>query len=150
LNDPFLRGLIAGLIAGTVKDIPDSILHSLFHLKELSFWDYAGVLAFNRMPTGFVEITMAVSFEVVFSMGVGVLFTILADKPIKTKHYLLLGLSFGGAIWLFITAVIKVFRLTQLQTKNLSDPLITFMLSVAYGLLLTVIDHRLKNRKSGS
>ncbi|HBF37183.1 MAG TPA: hypothetical protein DDW50_07665, partial [Firmicutes bacterium] len=98
----------------------------------------------------FVEITMAVSFEVVFSMGVGVLFTILADKPIKTKHYLLLGLSFGGAIWLFITAVIKVFRLTQLQTKNLSDPLITFMLSVAYGLLLTVIDHRLKNRKSGS
>ncbi|HBF37302.1 MAG TPA: hypothetical protein DDW50_08265, partial [Firmicutes bacterium] len=60
MNDPFLRGLIAGLIAGTVKDIPDSILHSLFHLKELSFWDYAGVLAFNRMPTGFVEITMAV------------------------------------------------------------------------------------------
>lgn len=150
MNDPFLRGLIAGLIAGTVKDIPDSILHSIFHLKELSFWDYAGVIALNRMPAGFLEIALAILFEVMFSTGLGVAFAFLAGKIIKTKHYLLLGLSFGSSVWFLVTALIKIFGLTQLQTKNLSDPTITFILSAAYGLLLTVIDHWLKNRESWS
>jgi hypothetical protein len=144
--DTFLRGLIAGFIAGIVKDIPDSILHSIYHIKELSFWDYAGVIALNRMPAKFIEIAMAVGFEIMFSTGLGVLFALLSDKIIKTKHYLLLGLTFGSFIWFLITAVIKIFGLTQLQSKNLSDPVITFVMSVAYGLLITVINHRLQKR----
>jgi hypothetical protein len=146
--DIFLRGIIAGFIAGTVKDIPDSILHSIFHLKELSFWDYAGVMALNRMPSKFIEIALALGFEIMFSTGLGVVFSFLAAKVIKTKHYLLLGLLFGCSIWFFVTTAVKIFGLTQLQTKNLSDPAITFMLSVAYGLLLTVIDRWLQKRNT--
>ena len=148
--DTFLRGIIAGLIAGAVKDIPDSILHSVFHLKKLSFWDYAGVIALNRMPAGFLEIALAVLFEVMFSIGLGVFFVFLADKVIKTKHYLLLGLTFGSSVWFFVTVFVKIFGLTQLQTKNLSDPILTFMLSASYGLLLTVIDHWLNKRRAWS
>jgi hypothetical protein len=150
LDDPFFRGIIAGSIAGVVKDIPDLILHSIFQLKKLPFWDYAGVIALNRMPSGFSEIALAILFEVMFSTGVGVLFVLLAEKVIKTRHYLVLGMLFGGSVWFIVTAAIKLFGLTQLQTDNLADPAITIVLSMAYGLLLMAVDRWLKNEESWS
>ena len=147
--DTFFRGLIAGFTAGIVKDIPDFFLHSVFHFKKLSFWDYAGVVTFNKMPHSFIEHVVAFGFQLIFSTGLGIVFIFLASKVVKTKHYLLEGLVFGSSVWFIITAAIKVFRITELQTKGLSDPLITLLLSMAYGLLLMVIDHWLQNRALG-
>jgi hypothetical protein len=146
--DTFLRGTIAGLIAGLVKDIPDLILHSVFHLKEISFWDYSGVIFLNRIPHTFWEFTLAFVFEVMFSIGLGITFAFLAEKVIKTKHYLLLGLFFGSSVWFAVTIAVNIIGLTELQTKNLRDPIITFLLSAAYGLLLIMIDRWLQNRRA--
>lgn len=126
--DPFLRGVIAGLAAGILKDIPDAVLHSL-HLKTLAFWDYVGAIAFNKFPHRFMEHLTAWSFEIFFSIGLGVIYSLLQTKIIQTRHHLLLGLYYGGAIWLLITGGVKLFRLSQLMTHGLLEPSLTFAFS---------------------
>jgi hypothetical protein len=141
--DTFIRGLIAGFLAGIVKDIPD-VLVNVFRIHKLSFWDYAGVVGLNRLPSTWFELVLAFGLEVVFSTGLGVIFVYLAERVIKTRHYLLLGAFLGGSIWFLVTALIKVFALQELQTHSLAEPWVNLLLSMAYGLLLMGFDHWLK------
>lgn len=143
--DPFLRGIIAGLVAGVLKDIPDAVLHA-FHLKILAFWDYVGTVAFNQHPHRFMEHLVTLFFEVFFSIGLGVIFSLLRTKIIQTRHHLLLGLYYGGAIWLIVTGGAKLFRLGELMTHGLLEPVLTFLLSILYGLVLALVDKWLRDR----
>jgi hypothetical protein len=142
--DTFIRGLIAGFLAGILKDIPDALIH-VFRIRKLGFWDYAGAVGLNRLPSTWIEHLLAFGLEVIFSTGLGAIFVFLAERIIKTRHYLLLGAFFGGSVWFLVTGLIKIFDLKDLQTYTLSEPIINLFLSMAYGLLLMGLDHWLKN-----
>ena len=53
MENRFLKGTIAGVIAGIVKDIPNGFIHIFPTLNALAFCDYAGLLAFGRLSRNF-------------------------------------------------------------------------------------------------
>lgn len=45
-----------------------------FQSHKLSFWDYAGVVGLSRLPATWIEYTLGIGLEVVFSTWLGVIF----------------------------------------------------------------------------
>ena len=82
MKNAYIRGIIAGFIAGTLKDIPDVILGLVFEVKGLTYLDYAGYMWFNRIPHTFSEYLFAFGVEVTFSTGLGAVFSLLSLDPI--------------------------------------------------------------------
>jgi hypothetical protein len=144
MKDAYIRGIIAGLIAGTLKDIPDVILDLTFKVKALMCLDYAGYIGFNRIPHTFMEYLFAYGLEVVFSAGLGVIFSLLSPK-IPSKHYLIKGMMFGGFIWYVLTSMVRMIKITKLMTTDLVTPFLTLLFSIGYGLVVAYIDHYLEN-----
>lgn len=146
-EDTFFRGALCGGVAGILKDIIDLILY-LFKVKGLSFWSFASVVAFDKLPNDlFMNIT-GICLEIIFSAFLGVLFVLIAQK-IKTRHYLLMGTFFGSMAWFFIRAVIVCYKINQLITPATPlRPFITWLLSMVFGIVLAWLERRLSPKTS--
>lgn len=141
IEERYLRGLFAGLIAGVIKDIPDLFLVDLFKIKKLGFWDYVGEMFFAQIPRSFFEHFVAFSMEVAFSMALGIIFSQIIIPLFPTKHYLVRGTIYGCSCWFVLSSVIKLFYISALITKgDLFTPLATLLFSAGYGLLLGYLD----------
>jgi hypothetical protein len=146
MKDKFIQGSIAGLIAGTLKDIPNLSFYFL-KLTEKTYFDYSGALAFDRPPKGIAEYVFAFCLQLMFSIFLGIIFSHLTPK-IKSKHYLLKGAVFGGAIWIFIKLGVLVFQIEILYFKNLSSAIENIANSIFYGIILAWICEFLAKKKT--
>jgi hypothetical protein len=150
IPDQFMRGLIGGLIAGTVKDIPDVVLVDLFKIKHLAFWDYVGEMILNQIPKSIFEHFIAFTLQVAFSLGLGIIYSTIVIPGFPTKHYLVRGAIYGSACWFVLMSIIKLFHITPLFAHNLRTPLLTMLFSAGYGLLLAVLDRYFSPQKQKS
>jgi hypothetical protein len=97
-QDKFMRGIIAGTIAGLIKDIPPLIIYIAKLDIFPTYWDYTGMIALGKVPNTAFDILLAIIVEVAFSMAIGIIL-VYAISIIKTHHYLIKGAFFGAAVW---------------------------------------------------
>jgi hypothetical protein len=150
VEDRFFRGLVAGVIAGILKDIPDILLVNLSHLKRQAFWDYVGEMIFNKIPRSFPEHFWAFGIEVTFSLGLGVIYSMIIIPVLPTRHYLIRGAVYGSACWFMLISTVKLFHITPLFTRDLFTPLTTLLFSSGYGIMLAFLDELLTPQKQAS
>lgn len=150
IEDKFLRGLIAGLIAGIIKDFPDLFLVDLFKIKHIAFWDYTGVMVFNKIPQSFFEHFLGFVVQVAFSLGLGIIYSVIVIPKFPTSHYLVRGAIYGGACWFALISIIKLYNVNSLLTHDLFTPMATLLFSSCYGLLLGFIDNYFSPQKDRS
>ncbi len=141
IDDRLLRGLIAGLAAGFIKDIPDLLPRKWFHLKQLDFWDYIGEMALGDTSGKGWEAVVSFLIELGFSIGLGILYVYLIAPKFPTRHHLLRGVFYGCSCWFILISIIKLYRINELIPKDSLTPLITLLMSAAYGWLVAYIDH---------
>lgn len=141
-EDILLRGMICGLIAGLSKYIIDLILFSL-RIINVGYWDFAALVAFNRHPRNLIELISASILELTFCIFWGVVFSSLVSN-LKTKHHIPFGIFYGSLIWFFIKAAILAFDITKMMPRDQTtiDPLVTWGLSMVFGLILAILDQR--------
>lgn len=142
-QDQMMRGVIAGLVAGVVKDLPDLLLQYGLHIKKLVFWDYVGIMLLNNKPSNFMEHLVAFCLQVTFSLGLGVVYSVFIAPRIKTKHYLIRGLLFGAFCWFVLVSIVRLYYVKILLVPDIVTPVFTIILSSLYGLLVAWVDHRL-------
>ncbi|MEL7563475.1 MAG: hypothetical protein AAGU27_01110 [Dehalobacterium sp.] len=135
MNDRFIKGVIAGAIAGLVKNAPDLLFHNLFNITEKSFWDYANIITTGRHPQGLIEQLYSFFFEIIFSISVGLIYILLIPY-FKTKYNLLRGAIYGGMIWFMIRAWMSAFHIELLMQENRSTMIVNSMLSIMFGIIL--------------
>jgi hypothetical protein len=146
-EDTFFRGAFCGVVAGLLKDIID-FCFSFFKVKELYFWSFSSVLAYGRLPKEAFMNVLGLTWEIIFSGFLGVLFTFMVPK-IKTKHYLLMGVFYGSMAWFFIRAAVVCFKINELKTPSTPlRPLITWALSMFYGILVAWLERGLSPKTS--
>ncbi|HYH03015.1 MAG TPA: hypothetical protein VEC37_07945 [Bacillota bacterium] len=146
-EDTFFRGAFCGTVAGILKDFID-LLFSFSHIKELFFWSFAGVLAYGRLPEGAFMNLIGFVWEIIFSGFLGVLFALIASQ-IKTRHYLLMGIFYGSMAWFFIRAAVVCYKIEELKTPNTPfRPLITWSLSMLYGIIIAWMERKLSPKTS--
>ncbi len=138
-------GIIAGIIAGILKDIPDAFFHYGLKITNLTFWDYAGTIAFGHHPSGIAENVCALCFEVVFSILVGMVFVFITNRMIF-KHYLLSGAFYGAIVWFVIRSVVVGLDIKSLVNEDIVTTTINSLDSVIYGIMLSFIIHLLEKK----
>ena len=150
IEDRFIRGLTGGLIAGIIKDIPDIFLCVLWNIKKLAFWDYVGEMIFNKIPKNFLEHFLAFCIQVSFSLGLGIIFSIIVIPAFPTKHYLVRGVFYGSSCWFVLMSIVKLYHISNLLTQDLLTPMLTLLFSAGYGLLLAYLDRHFSPNKQQS
>lgn len=131
-------GIIAGVTAGILKDIPDAIFHYGLKISNITFWDYSGIIVLGHHPSGVAEHICAIFFEIVFSIIVGLVFVSIVSRLIF-KHYLLWGAFFGAAIWFAIRAAVVGLGIKLLIDGDIITTAINSLDSVLYGIILSFI-----------
>lgn len=149
MNDKLLRGIIAGAIAGIIKDILPLILYATNHNVFPTYWDYAGKIAFGKIPEAWWEITYAIVFEVCFSIGVGVIMVHLMPK-IKSSLWYIKGAALGFAVWFLIRMGVSLFSLKEFTQPHIYVSTINALTSIGYGVLIAFLDGFLKNYRKNS
>lgn len=149
-KDKFMRGLIAGFIAGLIKDIPSVTAH-LFQWDVFpTYWDYSGMIAFGKVPHTATDIMIAIIVEVVFSMAIGAILVHVISK-IKSHHYLIAGAFSGAGVWFFIRATMWILDVKKFNQPQMLAFIINAATSIGYGLLIAYLDKLLQkagNRSS--
>lgn len=138
-----IQGAIAGIIAGTLKDIPDAILHNTLHITNITFWDYAGTIALGKHPKGFLENAYSFGFEIVFSILLGVIFSLMISR-FKVKHYLWWGAYYGAIIWFIIRAAVLAFHIKPLVDGEILTAAVNSLNSILYGIVLSWLINKLE------
>ncbi len=140
IADIFLRGISVGLIAGTVKDIPDLFLVLLWRVKKVAFWEYVSQICLHMKPNNFIEHLIAFSIQVVFSLGLGIIYSMVIVPKISTRHYLLRGVLYGTSCWFILISSLEFYKITPVLTDDVVTPVLTLVFSAFYGLLLAYLD----------
>ncbi|NLY76268.1 MAG: hypothetical protein GX075_13380, partial [Firmicutes bacterium] len=135
MEQKIINGVLAGTIAGILKDVPDSIFHNVLKKTDLTFWDYAGIVMFGRHPHGFWETCFSFFFEIVFSILLGTIFVYLVER-LNLKRRLLWGALYGGIVWFAIRAAVAGFQIKALLHNNLATSAANSFNSIIYGLIL--------------
>ncbi len=138
MEEKLIQGGIAGLIAGTLKDIPDAVLHYGFNITKLTFWDYAGTLALGRHPQSFLEHAYSFGYEVIFSILLGTVFALLLNI-FKAKRYLLWGGFYGAIVWFAVRGAVVGLNIKPLMNSHLLTSAVNSLDSVLYGMMLGFI-----------
>jgi hypothetical protein len=146
-EDNIFRGALCGLVAGFIKDSVDAILYILDIKSILSFWGFASVVVFNELPKDWFMNIVALTLELIFSAFIAILFVFCIQK-IKTRHYLLLGAFYSSMVWFFIKGIILAFTIELLTPKTNLDPLIAWLLSMAFGIIIAFLNHKLAPQTS--
>jgi hypothetical protein len=146
MKERFIIGVVAGTIAGILKDIPDAIFHFLLRITNITFSDYAGTIALGHRPAGLTEHLYAVFYEIVFSVFIGIIFVNLAPY-FETKHYLLRGAIYGALVWFTIRCAVMAFGITPLVDGDILSTIINSLNSILYGTILGVIIHYLERKR---
>lgn len=139
------NGIIAGIIAGILKDIPDAFLHYGLKITQMTFWDYSGVIALGHLPSGTAEYICAVFFEIIFSILVG-LFFVFITKRIIMKHYFLSGAFYGVVVWFVIRSAVVGLGIQLLIDGDIVTAAVNSFNSIMYGMILAITIHFLENR----
>ncbi len=146
MKERFIIGVIAGTIAGILKDIPDTAFHFLFQITNITFSDYAGTIALGHRPAGLAEHLYAVFYEIVFSIFIGIIFVNLAPY-FQTKHYLLRGAIYGALVWFSIRCAVMAFGIRPLVDGDILSATINSLNSILYGMILGAIIHYLERKQ---
>lgn len=143
IEDKTIRGLIAGITAGLLKDIPAVVFYFLINHPHPTFWDYMSLLAMGRIPKTWDEYLFSIIVQVLWCTILATVFVYF--RPVlKSRHYILHGAGFGLLIWLLIRALVYFHRAPELIHSNPSSAYMNMLISISYGIMVAVIDHRLQ------
>ncbi|ATW25789.1 hypothetical protein [Candidatus Formimonas warabiya] len=145
MDDKFIDGVIAGAIAGLIKNTPDLLFHNLLNITGKSFWDYANIIATGRHPHGLIEQIYSFFFEIVFSISVGLIY-IFVIPYLRTKYNLLRGAIYGAMVWFAIRAWVTAFHIEPLMQEDQSTMIVNSILSILFGIILEWLLQVLKNK----
>lgn len=146
MEEKFITGVIGGIGAGIIKDIPDFIFRYLLKITRITFWDYSGTISLGHPPHNLLELVNAAFYEVVFSIFIGILFVYLAPY-FKTKRILIRGAIYGALVWFTIRAGVVVFQVKPLIDGDILSATLNSLNSILYGIVLAKIINYLEEKR---
>lgn len=147
LYDRFTRGFIAGVLAGATMDILDIIGYILLS-ENVRYLDFAAIIAFSKIATSWIEVTVALLIELAFKGLLGVAFAYLITA-LTSKNLMLKAILYSVSIWFLIYGAIVIFNVNIFPKSNLTVAISHIINSSVYGLVLALLLKRFsKNGKN--
>lgn len=143
--DRTIRGLIAGVVAGFIKNIWNLTDYYLLHLTKIRFLDWFGVLSNWERPANSLEtIIYFVLQTVVWDGFLGVAFAnmvpLITSKAIVYKSTL-----YSMLLWFIFKVIVNLFRVPFLSGKQPLPGRISNILSIIlWGVLMGLVLKKLE------
>ena len=144
--DLFKRAFYAGLVAGTLKDAPIYITDKVWHVPNLTYWDYASMISISK-PTAekLADYLIAIPVEIMFGACVGIIIVYIVEH-LAIKQKVLAGALLGGATWFSIRSALTLAQLRPFNQSNLPNAIINLIVSLLFGILVVLINEYLKHK----
>lgn len=145
-KDRYIRGLIAGLLAGVAALAWNLFSFYVLNFSTLVWGDFVSAVIFRRQIANAWEYVFSLLMGVIFTGFLGVLFSLLIPV-IKSRFLWLKGLIFGIAVWFLIYSLAIMFRIPTLinipSKTALSNLIGASLWGILLGIFLEIIDDRL-------
>lgn len=147
MNDRFINGLIAGLIAGNIASLIDYAIVTFLKFGSIRFIDFAGVFMYGTRPANLPEQIFAQFGVCIFTSLIGILFAFLITK-ITSKYLLYKGTIYGALLWFKGYALIELYNVPHFHRTSLSSSVENASVAMIYGFLMAAILNMLQNRQA--
>lgn len=142
MKDRFVRGLIAGILAGIPTMIVNLVIYGL-HLTTLRFLDFGVIFLYGRRITGLRETIFAGFITLMFYGGLGIFYAYLITW-LRNSHYWLKSLVYGAGTWFIIYAITLLYKVPNLIYIPFKTAVSNFIVACLWGLLLGLVYNRMK------
>lgn len=137
MNDRFVWGFVAGLLADIIKVGLNLFNFYILHFTKLRYLDFTAILLIGHKPNLFIEAIIAQFAELLWASLLGAAFAyLIAGMP---KNLLFKSIIYGLCIWFFAHAVTTLFKVPYLTIMDWKTMAATSLSSVIYGFLLGFI-----------
>lgn len=142
--DTFMRGAVAGLIAGIGKDIW-TLASKYLGFGEISFIDWMAVMEFGRLPNEPIHLILATFSHLIILSALGVGFAYLVPH-IETGFIVAKGIMYSLIVGTVLYVIPILFKMPYIGRPGADTALSNLIGSIIYGALLAVLLSRLSNR----
>lgn len=149
MQDRLLGGLLAGFIAGVVKNVLDFLSFYVFGFAKERLVDWTGAILYGQLPKSLPEQAVALLAHLVWSGLLGVVLAYLMPS-LTSRNYVIRGLAYGAGVWFAIYGLTMVFWPKNLTLVVDWETVVSqFLGALAFGLTAAHVLARLENRISG-
>lgn len=142
--DRFMRGAIAGLIAGIVKDIW-TLIPKYLGFTKISFIDWMGVIEFGYLPYDSLHFVLATITHLIVLSGLGVGFAYLVPQ-FESGYIVVKGIMYSLFTGAILYAIPVFFKMPYIGKVSAYTEVSNIIGSIIYGVVLAVVIQRLSNR----
>jgi hypothetical protein len=146
MEDRFVRGLIAGIIAGIVQVGVDFALE-VFRMGTIRYLDYAAVIIYGNKPVFWFDTLFAQLAYIGFAGFAGIIFAYFITW-VSSKNYLLKGWLFAIGLWFSIYAVGMMYKVQLMHKVPWPDAVSNFISTSIFGLVAAVLLQRLTPKEN--
>jgi len=142
--DRTIRGLLAGVIAGIVKDSWNLIDYYFLHITEIRFLDWAAILATWSRPRNNLSTVFFLMLQILWDGFLGIIFAHLLIS-ITTRYLILKSILFSLMLWFVFKIIVNLYRVPLLsgiqpQPEAISNVMAVILWGVIMGLVLKKLD----------
>ena len=142
--DRTIRGLLAGVIAGIVKDGWNLIDYYFLHITEIRFLDWAAILATWSRPRNSLSTVFFLMLQILWDGFLGIIFAHLLIS-ITTRYLILKSILFSLMLWFVFKIIVNLYRVPLLsgiqpQPEAISNVMAVILWGVIMGLVLKKLD----------
>ena len=135
MKDRWVRGSIAGIIAGIVMNVVSYISVRILNFGEDLLSDYAGEMLFGQAPEALFEASIALFAHIIWTGFIGILFSYLL-LIIGSKYILYKGWLFSLILWFILYSVGILFEVPLLKMNSAATITSNIITATVYGILL--------------
>lgn len=139
--DRFMRGAVAGLAAGIVKDLW-TLGSKTLGFGEISFIDWMAVMEFGRLPNESLHFILATFSHLVILSALGVGFAYLVPH-IETGYLVAKGIMYSLIVGTVLYVIPILYKMPYIGRPGADTALSNLIGSIIYGALLAIVLQRL-------
>lgn len=146
MNDRFMNGFTAGVLAGMTASLVDLILVSWLKFGSIRFLDFSGVFIYGGKPLNLPEALFAQFGELVWDGFIGILFVYFITD-IRSRYLLIKGAVYGLIVWFITYALVILYRVPAFKKIALESAMENAFVSMLYGFVLATAVLYLQRRE---
>ncbi|EEG78640.1 hypothetical protein [Dethiobacter alkaliphilus] len=135
LKDRFVRGSIAGMIAGIIMNMVSYLLVRILGFGEDLLTDYMAEMLFGRTPLMPVESVVALIGHILFTGTLGVVFVYILTI-VDSDYIFYKALAFAWASWFILYSLGILFEVPLLDKNTVSTIIGHGITSTVFGVVL--------------
>ena len=135
MDDKFIRGLIAGVLAGIIRNIMDLLMGSM-GLTTIRFIDWTAIFLYaHASPYTPEEMIVSLIGQIFFDGSLGVIFVYLISLT-NNSHPFIKSLFFSVVIWFAVDTIATLYMVVGTVPTPLITCISNGISSIIFGLAL--------------